>query len=56
MKYIVRRTVQFKKDYKLALKRNRDMDQLDAAIVLLASNGFLPPEYNDHPLIGSKKD
>lgn len=55
MRYKIRRTSQFKKDYKLALKRNRAIDKLDAVIELLATNGFLPPEYNDHPLVGNKK-
>lgn len=55
MKYKIRRTSQFKKDYKRVLKRNRAIDKLDNAIELLATNGFLPSEYNDHPLVGSKK-
>ena len=54
-KYKIRRTTQFKKDYKLAIKRNRIIDKLDTVIELLATNGFLPSEYNDHPLIGNKK-
>ena len=55
MKYQVRRTAQFKKDYKRAIKRDLPIDKLDTAIELLATDGFLPPEYNDHPLVGDKK-
>ena len=43
-KYKIRRTTQFKKDYKLAIKRNHVIDKLDSAIELLATNGFLPSE------------
>ena len=55
MKYQVRRTSQFRKDYKRAIKRGLDIGKLDTAIELLATDGFLPPEYNDHPLVGDKK-
>ena len=54
-KYKVRRTTQFKKDYKLAIKRNYAIEKLDLAIELLATNGYLPLEYGDHPLVGNKK-
>ena len=55
MKYRIRRTSQFKKDYRRAIKRGLQIDKLDKAIDLLGKNGFLPPEYNDHPLVGNKK-
>ena len=55
MKYQIRRTSQFKKDYKRSIKRGLAIEKLDKAIELLAQNGFLPPEYNDHLLIGGKK-
>jgi mRNA interferase YafQ len=55
MKYEIRRTSQFKKDYKRSVKRGLEISKLDKTIELLATNGFLPPEYNDHPLIGDKK-
>ena len=54
-KYRIRRTAQFKKDYKLAIKRNLEIGKLDKVIELLATNGYLPFEYNDHPLTGNKK-
>ena len=55
MKYKIRRTSQFKKDYKRSIKRGLDINKLDKAIELLGKNGFLPLEYNDHPLVGNKK-
>ena len=54
-KYKIRSTAQFKKDYKLAIKRNLVIDKLDSVIELLATDGFLPLEYNDHPLTVNKK-
>ena len=41
-------TSQFKRDYKLAMKRNRDIGLLDAAIEMLANGEDLPEEYGDH--------
>ena len=55
MKYKIRRTSQFKKDYKRSIRRGLQIDKLDKTIELLAQTGFLPPEYNDHPLVGNKK-
>ena len=55
MKYQIRRTSQFIKDYKRSIKRGLEIDKLDKAISLLAEEGFLPPEYIDHPLVGNKK-
>ena len=55
LKYRIRRTSQFKKDYKCAIKRGWAIEKLDKCIELLAKDGFLPPEYYDHPLIGDKK-
>ena len=55
MKYHIRRTSQFKKDYKRSIKRGLAIDKLDKAIELLATYGHLPPEYNDHLLVGDKK-
>ncbi len=46
----------FKKDYKLAMKRNLDIDLLDNTIRMLASCRPLPEEYNDHQLTGNLKE
>jgi mRNA interferase YafQ len=45
-------TTQFKKDYKLAMKRNMDITLLDDCIRMLAACQTLPPKYRDHALMG----
>lgn len=46
-------TTQFKKDYKLSIKRGLDIDLLDNAIRILADGNPLPVEYKDHQLSGN---
>ena len=48
-------TTQFKKDYKLAMKRGRNMDELDNTIRLLANETPLPQKNCDHALTGNFK-
>lgn len=48
-------TTQFKKDYKVAIKRNLPIEELDAIIRLLASDEALPDRYKDHELSGNWK-
>ena len=48
-------TSQFKKDYKLAMKRHLDIDQLDEVIKVIASGEPLDPKFKDHPLSGDWK-
>jgi len=48
-------TGQFKRDYKLSIKRGLNIELLDNAIRILASGNPLPPEYNDHQLSGNWK-
>lgn len=43
-------TSQFKKDYKLAMKRHLDIDLLDDIIRKLANNEQLPEKNKDHAL------
>lgn len=45
-------TRQFKKDYKLALKRNMDIELLDNIILALAKGEKLPDKNRDHSLSG----
>lgn len=47
-------TGQFKKDYKLAIKRGCDPKKLEEAIVLLCNEKPLPESYRDHALVNSK--
>lgn len=46
-------TSQFKKDYKLAMKRNLDIDLLDDIIRKLANREKLPDKNKDHALTGN---
>ena len=46
---------QFKKDYKLALKRGLDSSELEKVIEFLIAEEPLPPQYKDHALVNSKK-
>ena len=53
MKYTVKTTSQFKRDYKLAMKQHRDINLLDDVIKQLANGAQLADEYHDHPLQGN---
>ena len=48
-------TNQFKKDYKLAMKRGLPIEELDNVIRLLAEDEPLPEKYRDHDLSGNWK-
>ena len=52
MKYTVKWTSRFKKEYKLLMKRGEDIQALNNVIRLLADGVELPPEYHDHTLSG----
>ena len=52
-KYGVSWTGQFKKDYKLARKRNLNIELLDEIIRKLARGDELPKENRDHALSGN---
>jgi len=45
-------TTRFKKDYKLAMKRNLDITLLDECIRKLADCEELAPKFRDHDLTG----
>ncbi len=47
-------TGQFKKDYKLAIKRGCDPKELEAVITLLVNEQPLPEKYRDHALTNSR--
>lgn len=53
MSYTVKFTSQFKKDYKLAKKRGKNMKLLDDVIKLLANGEALSEKYYDHSLSGN---
>ncbi len=52
-KYIVKPTTQFKKDYKLAVKRGLKIDLLKDIIAALAVGEKLPEKNKDHALTGN---
>ena len=47
-------TSQFKKDYKLAIKRGLNPKELEAIITLLVNEQSLPEIYKDHALTNSR--
>lgn len=49
-KYVVKFTTQFRKDYKLAMKRGLKIELLERVIMLLASGEALPEKNKDHAL------
>lgn len=53
-KYAVKPTTQFKKDYKLALKRGLKIELLEDAIAALAMGESLPDKNKDHALTGNR--
>ena len=52
MSYEIVRTTQFRKDYKLMMKRGKDKKKLEEVLRLLAEGSQLSPEKRDHALIG----
>lgn len=52
-KYTVKTTTQFKKDYKLAMKRGLKIALLEDVIAALAMGEALPEKNKDHALTGN---
>ena len=52
-KYTVKPTTQFKKDFKLAMKRGLKIELLEEVIAALAMGETLPEKHKDHALIGN---
>lgn len=52
-KYTVKFTTQFKKDYKLAIKRGLKIDLLEQIVASLADGLALPEKNKDHALTGN---
>ncbi len=53
MQYQIEYTSRFKKEYKLAKKRGRDISLLRTVIDILARGEMLPEKYKDHPLVSN---
>ena len=47
-------TGQFKRDYKLAVKRGCDPKKMETVISMLCNEGTLPESYRDHELTNSR--
>lgn len=52
-KYVIKTTTQFKKDYKLAMRRGLNMNLLDDIIILLSQGESLPFKNKDHASSGN---
>lgn len=48
----LRYSAKFKHDYKLAIARGLDVNELDTVIGMLRRGEILPAKYHDHPLRG----
>ncbi len=53
IKYTVKLTTQFKKDYKLAMKRGLKISLLEDVVAALAMGEPLPEKNKDHALTGN---
>lgn len=53
MKYALDRTSAFKRDYKLAKRRNLPIAKLQEVVAKLANGEPLPPANRDHALVGN---
>lgn len=53
MKYVLKPTSTFKKEVKLAKKRNLDLSLLEEVVAMLADDKVLPEKYKDHNLHGN---
>ena len=54
MKYDVRRTSQFKKDFELVIRRGLDIEEFKPVLTYLVNGETIPEKYRDHPLRNSK--
>ena len=54
MKYDVKRTTQFKKDFKTIVKQGLDIKELEKVLEILINGEVIPEKYKDHPLRNSK--
>ena len=55
MSYIIKETINFKKDFKRIVKRNYDISLLKDVILMLKNKQPLDEKYKDHVLIGNYK-
>ena len=53
--FTIKQTSQFKKDFKLCLKRGLDPEKFKIVLTFLQKGESLPEKYRDHPLQPSKQ-
>lgn len=53
--YEISKTGQFKKDFKLIVKRGHSISKLETLLNLLIAGEVLPAKYKDHPLHNNYK-
>ena len=53
-KFTIKHTTQFKRDYKLAKRRNLNLDLLKDIVTKLANGESLEEKYKDHSLSGDR--
>lgn len=54
MIYTIKKTSQFKQDFKLCIKRGLDIDEFTTVLKLLQNGQPIPEKYRDHPLQPSR--
>ena len=54
MIYVIKKTNQFKQDFKLCIKKGLDINEFAKVLTLLQNGSPLPEQYKDHPLQPSK--
>ena len=54
MIYTIKKTNQFKQDFKLCIKKGLDINEFTKVLTLLQNGSPLPEQYKDHPLQPSK--
>ena len=55
MIYGIRQSSQFKKDFKMCIKRGLNPDEFKKVLLLLQKGESLPEKYRDHPLQPSRE-
>lgn len=53
IRYTVKTTSRFRKDFKLARRRGLDADLFKQVVSILSEGGTLPDRYHDHALTGN---
>lgn len=54
MKYEIQQSSQFKKDFKLCIKRGLNLEEFKHVLNLLQNGSSIPEKYRDHPLQPSR--